>query len=86
MNRSAKDKFSCALASLYDGLNSYRQAHAEAYGSPLAEDHFLGEEWKTMAKALLGLLNGELGVFDGGQLDGAIRDLAVKAGFDRDLE
>jgi hypothetical protein len=62
----------------------YADAHAERFGSPLAEDYVLGESWREAVRGLRGLLNGELGRLDGGTLDRAILVMYQAAGFEGD--
>lgn len=68
--------FSDAMRKMIVGWECYAIAHREAYESPIGEDYVLGEEWKAIGLALLGLLNGELGDLDGGDVDSLIRDIA----------
>lgn len=65
-------------------LADYADEHHERYGSDIGEDVFLGREWETMARALLGLLNGETGRLDCGLVDKAIRAMGVAAGVNLD--
>lgn len=42
-----------------DGLLRYAKAHANRYGSQLAQDYVLGDHWIAAAKGIRGLLNGD---------------------------
>ena len=44
---------------MLDCLIRYAKAHAGKYGSPLSEDHVLGDAWLDTIKALHGLLDGD---------------------------
>ena len=82
---SPRAGFESALVGFVNALGEYAAAHAKAYGSTIADDGVIGEEWQTIARGVLGLLNGERGRLDGGTIDGAIRDLARAAGFEEEL-
>lgn len=70
------------IVNLYTALAQYADRHHARYESPIGEDGVLGVEWLTIAKALRGLLNGELGRLDGGTLDSLIYALVESAGFE----
>lgn len=53
------------LIVMLDALIAYAKRHEAEYGSKLAEDYFLGPEWKNAAEGVRALLNGD-GNFDGG--------------------
>ena len=78
--------FELALVNLIGALQEYSDAHYEAYRSHLADDYVMGDEWITIARSTIGLLTGEHGRLDGGSLDSRIRDIAERAGFNRDME
>ncbi len=61
-------------------LARYADMHRRRYGSDLGEDGVLGPTWESMARGLLGLLNGETGRLDCGTVDGAIRAMGAAAG------
>lgn len=71
-----------AIKGMLLALAIYADAHERAYDSPIGEDGVLGEHWKDMARAFLGMLNGEAGRFDCGTLDGCVRKLARQVGFE----
>lgn len=62
----------------------YADQHRTRYESSIGDDGVLGVEWANIGRALLGLLNGELGRLDGGTLDGTIRDILSGEGCDPD--
>lgn len=66
-----------AIVGLYECLDQYAEAHQDRFESPIGEDYVLGGEWKAIAQALIGLLNGETARLDCGTLDGAIRKMAT---------
>lgn len=76
--------FESAIVSGYRALSEFATAHLEAYGSKIGEDYVLGEHWRDMARALLGMLNGESGRLDCGTIDSAIRELAAAHGVELD--
>ena len=71
-----------ALLNMLDGWSEYAKAHKDACGSPIGDDAVLGSDWQEIGRALLCLLNGELGRFDGGTLDSSIRGTLVANGFE----
>lgn len=73
-----------ALKHLIVGWARYAEAHQQRFGSSIADDGVLGPAWERIGSDLLLLLNGDLGRFDGGTLDGAIRDIARSAGTNLD--
>ncbi len=66
--------FGSALRSIIGGWAGYAIAYKAKCGSFVGEDGVFGPEWQAIGHALLGLLNGELGGWDGGSLDANIRD------------
>lgn len=70
-----------AIAQMLRGWSLYAKAHKLRYGSPIAEDGYLGEMWMEIGLALRGLLDGELGGFDGGSLDHNIRECLLQNGY-----
>ena len=42
-----------------DALYKYAEAYKTRFGGPLADDHFLGDEWLQSISALRALLNGD---------------------------
>lgn len=77
--------FEKALVTLAQGLELYAAAHQARYTSPIGDDGVLGDEWATIARAVIGLLNGEAGRIDCGTFESMIRTIAAANGFDRDL-
>lgn len=74
--------FEQALRQLLAGWDEYAQTHRKAYESAIGEDGVLGKHWEEIGDALRGLLNGELGRFDGGTLDAFILDTMRENGVD----
>lgn len=72
-------KLERAIVAFCRALNDYARTHLLRYGSPIGEDGVLGQDWEVMARALIGLLNGETGRLDCGTLDKAIRAMAKDA-------
>lgn len=75
--------FEAPIVRLLDALTLYADEHKARYEAPIADDGVLGQEWLAIAKAVRGLLNGELGRLDGGTLDTLLYDLTEAAGFKR---
>lgn len=75
-----------AIVAMLKGLNLYEQAYRRQYGEGIATDYVLGPLWETIAHALRGLLNGEIGRLDGGLTDKAICEALESAGFNPDVE
>jgi hypothetical protein len=65
-------------------LEEYAFCHLTTYGSPIGDDGVLGKEWEHIARAVIGLLNGDCGRLDCGTIDAAIRDLGKAAGVNLD--
>jgi predicted RNA methylase len=78
--RSPRPGFESAIATLYRGMAEYADATRAAYDGTIGDDYVLGESWKDLGNALIGLLNGETGRLDCGTLDGQIRDLIESGG------
>jgi hypothetical protein len=79
-----REAFESGLMVMLSGLAQYAGAHVRQYGSPVADDAFLGTAWRESLANLRRLLNGELGRLDGGTLDHAILELYKAAGFEGD--
>jgi hypothetical protein len=75
-----------ALVIMLQGWLAYADAHRAAFDSLISEDGVLGPSWLDIGKAMLTMLNGELGRMDGGTLDGVIRDAMLKNGVDMEKE
>ena len=71
---------------LFKGWLLYADYHRERYGEGIGEDYFLGPEWVKICLAIRLLLNGELGLLDGGTLDSVILDTLSAEGFDENGE
>lgn len=78
--------YEAAFVHIIYGLRMFAKAHAAQYDGPIGDDGVLGECWLSIARGLVGMLNGDTGRLDAGAVDGSIRDLANDAGFTRDLE
>lgn len=78
------DGFERPILSLATSLAIYAEAHQARYESPIGDDGVLGQDWEVMARALLGLLNGETGRLDCGTVDKAIRAMGTAAGINLD--
>lgn len=70
--------YEIAFTQMINGLKLYAQAHQAEYDSPIGEDYVLGDEWETIARGIIGLLNGETGKLDPGEIDGTIRRFAKR--------
>ena len=69
------------IVGLIAGWTGYAQAHRETFEDVIGHDHFLGREWYDIGKAILQLLNGDLGRLDGGSLDAGVRAAMMSQGF-----
>lgn len=59
---------------------AYADTHFYRYESRIGDDGVLGDPWASIGKAILELLNGELGGLDGGTVDALIRDILANEG------
>lgn len=74
------------IAELVRALGLYETAHWEAYGRRLAEDGVLGKCWLQAWFSVRSMLNGELGLLDGGACDSVLMAIGRNAGFnDKEL-
>jgi hypothetical protein len=73
-----------AIAVATAEMDRYQRAYRALYENGLGADGVLGPAFETVLSGLLMLLNGELGPFDGGNLDREIRRVAKEAGLDPD--
>lgn len=73
-----------AVVRMMDDWALYADSHFDHYDAPIGDDGFLGPEWEQIGKSLLAMLNGEMGDFDCGTLDGLIRDILTSQGFEGD--
>lgn len=69
-----------AIRHLVTGWAEYAEAAKHDFDSTIGEDSFLGDAWKDIGEALLTLLNGEIGGYDGGSLNANIRNFASANG------
>jgi hypothetical protein len=74
-----------ALRDMLIALGRYADAYKQEYDSEVGTDGVLGQAWLDMARGFVMLLNGEVGRFDAGTLDGCVRELAKRAGFEEEL-
>jgi hypothetical protein len=78
----AENKMALAIEHMIDACLEYGAAYTVRFeGSTIAEDYVLGEEIANTLKAARGLLNGPLGVADGGTMDRRILNAAQHLGF-----
>lgn len=77
-----RNGFERAITHAYRALETYADTHLDRYESPIGEDYVLGAVWANMARAFLGLLDGETGRFDCGDLHTRVHELATKHGID----
>lgn len=75
-----------ALKQLIEAWADYATQHFIRYLSHIGEDSFLSRPFIATGNALIDMLNGELGRFDGGTLDALIREIATNAGVDLETE
>lgn len=79
-------RFEKPIILLMDGLEAYANQYRSAYmESSLSDDGVLGTEWLSIARALVGLLNGEHGRLDAGTVDAWVRALAREHGFEEEV-
>lgn len=67
------------------GLADVAARHEARFDSPIGSDYVLGAAWETMLRGWRALLNGELGLLDGGMCDRQARALCKRAGFEGEL-
>ena len=79
-----KSEFEKAFVELLSGWLRYADSHAQAYKSRIGDDGVLGAYWAQIGAGLRGLLNGELGRFDGGTLDSVLVSAMEAQDFDPD--
>lgn len=68
-------KISAALKQMIDGVEAYCEAIKSETDWTVGNDYILAPEVASIINSLIGLLNGP-GRFDGGTLDGALREIA----------
>lgn len=67
---------------MIDGLHRYLEAYKVSNGDTVGNtDYLLKEELESLTKSLLWLLNHQ-GRFDGGTIDGYLRDLGTEHGLE----
>lgn len=76
--------FESALKGMIVGFDEYGHSMRSKLGTPPGEDMFLGPAFKQIAEAVLILLNGDLGRFDGGTLDSLVRAICTENGVELD--
>ena len=83
-NRAILAKDIHPLAGMIHNWLYYAEQYKEQNEDGIGTDTALGPAWAIIGASLRGLLNGELGPFDGGTLDGAIADTLMDEGYDPD--
>jgi len=78
-------RFEKPILMLMDALEAYAHQYGSAYTMPVGDDGVLGDEWLSIARGLLGLLNGEHGRLDAGTIDRWVRQLAHDHGFEEEV-
>ena len=78
----APEGFEIALKAMIVGLSVYGRETQRQFSSQLGADYFLGPACKEIAEAIIVLLNGDLGRFDGGTLDALVRAICVEHGIE----
>ena len=73
--------FEASLVSMIEGIDQYAAAHFKAYDTNVANDYVLGASLAGALTAVRGLLDGELGRLDGGELWGKLEAVAKRAGW-----
>lgn len=82
-----RTSFELAFVRMYDAWRMYAQAHRHAYDHRIGEDCVLGPEWESIGRALMGLLNGNVGSrIDSGTMWATIRDYMAVEGVDLSKE
>ena len=79
-----KSEFEKAFVEMLTGWLRYADSHAQQYESGIGEDGVLGVHWAQIGAGLRGLLNGELGRFDGGTLDSVLAGTLEEQNLDPD--
>ena len=71
---------------MLQGWLDYANSHEARFGSPVGEDHILGNAWIRLGLALSDMLEGDLGPrLDCGTLSTIIVDNLAEQGWDMDL-
>jgi hypothetical protein len=78
--------FESAITALVYGLCSYREAYAARYHAELSESPHVADDWLTVARGIIGLLDGDTDRLHCPSVDGLIRATAQQAGFSLTLE
>ena len=76
--------FELPLWHLIRGLAQYGVRMQEQCGTKAGDDTVLGPAFKDIAEAILTLLNGNIGRFDGGTLDALVRAICAEHGVELD--
>lgn len=74
-----------SVRAMVTACSNYARAHRQFHGFDLKDDRVLGPCFADIVTGLLGLLDGELGTYDGGTLWKALDDAAKVAGY-KDLD
>lgn len=72
------------IPSLILSLGGYADKHSARNGAKVGTDGVLGRYWRDGARAVLGLLNGELGNLDGALTERTLRAIAEHNGVNLD--
>lgn len=78
--------FEQAIADLISGFITYRVAYVDRYHVELSNDPHVSNDWLTVARGIVGLLDGDTERFHCPTLDGLIRATAQQAGLSLTLE
>lgn len=82
-----RDAAEMAFVRMYDAWRLYAQTHARRYESRIGEDTVLGPAWVAIGRALMDLLNGNVGSrIDCGTMWSTIRDYMLVEGWTQDKE
>lgn len=70
-----------AVARMITGWADYAAAIRADYEASVGDDGIIGDNWAAIGLALVALLDGDIGGFDGGSLCANIRDLLDQEGY-----
>ncbi len=76
--------FANCIGQMLRALAVYADSHLKEYNSTVAEDYFIGVQWRNSLASVRALLNGETGLLDCGDADRAILAMYRAAGFEGD--
>lgn len=74
--------FEKAMTHLILGIDAYRRAHLELYGSGIAEDGEMGVAWEDIVRSVKAMLAGEAGRLDRSILDQLLNKILEEEGVD----